>query len=80
MEYLQSKMDELLLKDLEPTEEDKTAESVQRNEGHGETGEDQDENESRAPKKTTEQPKKRGREKNELSQTKLTKFFRNKKE
>ena len=77
MEYLQSKLDELLLKDLEPTEKDKVAENVQRK-GQVETGEGKD-NDSSVSKEATEKLKKRGREKNEMSQTKLTKFFRNNK-
>ena len=56
MEYLQSKMDELLLKDLEPTETE-VAENVQGKEGQDDTGEGQTENESRLSKKAIEQPK-----------------------
>ena len=55
-------MDELLLKDLEPTETE-VAENVQGKEGQDDTGEGQTEKESRVSKKTIEQPKKRGREK-----------------
>ena len=56
MEYLQSKMDELLLKDLEPTETE-VAENVRGKEGQDDTGEGQTEKESRVSKKTIEQPK-----------------------
>ena len=73
MGYLQAKMDELLLKDLKPAEKetlDKATESVQGNEGQGETGEDKDKNKSYVSKKATEKPKKRRREKNDLSQKK----------
>ena len=54
MEYLQSKMDELLLKDLEPTEKDKATENVQGKESQAETGEGQDENDSSVSKEATE--------------------------
>ena len=64
---------------MEPTETE-DAENVQGKEGQDDTGEGQTENESRVSKKNIEQPKKCGREKNKLSQSKLTKFFRNKKE
>ena len=56
MEYLQSKMDELLLKDLEPTETE-VAENVQGKEGQDDTSEGQTENESKVSKKAIEQPK-----------------------
>ena len=49
-------MDELLLKDLEPTETE-VAENVQGKEGQDDTSEGQTENESRVSIKTIEQPK-----------------------